>query len=204
MINSLKQLMLGIFNSKNNLEENADDDSILPILPVIHGTQVGTAWSIATTGFAALSKVDSGFFGKGMYFTSFCRYAFPYTQFGNNPCMLVALTNPGNVYPVLEQHKGEYSLLGQAITPGYNSHYVRTLKNGYCVSAKSDDSFDELVIEQEAQIVPIFILELDPDQSKEWQIRMNREVVITSDDNESYVPTTQNSSTTTTINIGDM
>jgi len=160
----------------------------LPVLPVIHGTQSDVAWKIASTGFAALSSLDAGYFGKGIYFTSSCQYSAPYTQFGELPCMILALIIPGNIYPVIEQHKGDYSLMGNAITPGCNSHYVRTHKDGSCVSQPENKSFDELIMEQEAQIVPIAILELDQSGIKAWQSKMNRET--TFDDQSRPISTT--------------
>jgi hypothetical protein len=48
------------------------------ILPVIHGTALATAWKICATGFANLSCLDDGFFGKGIYFTTYALYALPY------------------------------------------------------------------------------------------------------------------------------
>jgi len=148
----------------------------LPLLPVLHGTQFAIAWKIATTGFAALSSLDAGYFGKGVYFTSSCKYSYPYTKFGPNPCMILSFVNPGNIYPVIENHQSDFSLLGSAIIPGYNSHYIRTTKDGCCLSQPSNNSFDEFVMEQEAQIVPVVILELNPDASKHWQSRMQREL----------------------------
>jgi len=159
-------------------EFNAEELLSLPVLPVIHGTQLGTAWSISSTGFAALSATDAGFFGKGIYFTSSCKYALPYTQFGSQPCLLISLINPGNVYPVIEHHKSDYSLMGTAITPGYNSHYICTSKDGSCVTKEENSNYDEFVIEQEAQIIPIAIIELDPTSSKKWQTKMSREIAL--------------------------
>lgn len=40
-----------------------------PIVPLFHGTDYPIAESICETGFAALSSLDAGFFGKGIYFT---------------------------------------------------------------------------------------------------------------------------------------
>jgi len=155
------------FNQKVNIWSfNSTNLDALPILPVIHGTQTSTAMKIASTGFAALSSLDAGYFGKGIYFSSSCLYALPYTQFGNNPSLIVALAIPGNVYPVIEHHKGTTALMGAAIKPGYNSHFVITKQDGYCVSDSSDTGCDELVVEQEAQIVPIYVVELDASTTK--------------------------------------
>jgi len=142
------------FNFNKSLE--------LPILAVVHGTQTDIAWKILRTGFVALSSVDAGFYGKGTYFSSYSEYALPYTQFGTNPCFIIAFIIPGNVYPVSEQHDSENSLMGAALKPGYNSHYVVTKKNGNCVTKPTkNDVFDEIVLEQEKYVVPLYIIELD-------------------------------------------
>jgi len=149
----------------------------LPIIPAIHGTQTNTAWSICSTGFAALSATDAGFFGKGIYFTTSCKYAFPYCMIaGDTPCMIVTLLTPGNIYPVNEDHKGDKTLLGGAIKPGYNMHYVLTDKDGNCLKTPTDHHFDELVVDQETQIVPILVIELDGKATKEASRNMDRDV----------------------------
>jgi len=51
--------------------------------------------------------------------------------------------------------------LGTAIKPGYNSHYVRTSRFGKVATAETDTTFDEIVVPQEAQIVPAFIFSFD-------------------------------------------
>jgi len=37
----------------------------LPIIAVVHGTDEDIAWKIISAGFAALSSLDDGFYGKG-------------------------------------------------------------------------------------------------------------------------------------------
>jgi len=68
--------------------------------------------------------------------------------------------------------------MGTAITPGYNSHYICTSKDGSCVTKEENSNYDEFVIEQEAQIIPIAIIELDPTSSKKWQTKMSREIAL--------------------------
>jgi len=46
------------------------------ILPTVHGTEFNCAKSICSTGFATLSSIDSGWYGSGIYFTTFAMYAF--------------------------------------------------------------------------------------------------------------------------------
>jgi len=65
---------------------------------------------------------------------------------------------------VTESHKGSDSLLGAATKGGFNSHFAVVGRLGL-IAINEDyeqiDIFDEIVIPQEAQIVPAFIVSLD-------------------------------------------
>jgi len=50
----------------------------VPIIPAAHGTDLVVAKQICSSGFAALSSLDAGFYGKGIYFSSSCMYTTPY------------------------------------------------------------------------------------------------------------------------------
>jgi len=122
------------------------------------------AFKIAKTGFAALSSLDPGWYGQGIYFTTRACYTTPYCKDKNEPCIIIAIAIPGNVYPVIEDPTGQLSLTGKPITPGYNSHYVLTSQDGAIWSTPPQKLFDELVISQEAQLVPLFVAQLHKDQ----------------------------------------
>jgi len=71
----------------------------------------------------------------------------------------------GNAFPVTEHPKVEKSYMGAALTPGYHSHYVLTRKDGYpspkiLHKSQGEDYYDELVIEQEAAILPYYLLKI--------------------------------------------
>jgi len=54
-------------------------------------------------------------------------------------------------------------MLGKSIKTGYQSHYVITTKRGKPFTDRDyerNDPFDELILDQEAQVVPIFLLTL--------------------------------------------
>lgn len=63
----------------------------------------------------------------------------------------------------------------QPIVSGYNSHYVRTTKAGFVQTKPKNTSYDELVILQEGQVVPAFILTFDEEDIKsrlaKWEQR---------------------------------
>jgi len=76
------------------------------IVPMLHGTDAMIAEKICETGFAALSSLDAGFFGKGIYFTSFSMYTLPYISSRKIPAIILSWVLPGHVYPVTEDHQG--------------------------------------------------------------------------------------------------
>jgi len=141
---------------------NAADDQT-PVIPVVHGTDAAVAWKIIQTGFSALSSLDAGWFGRGMYFTSSLQYALPYFAAKPTPSVLVCLAVPGNPYPVVEHKDDPRTKLGSPIPSGYQSHYVLTNKDGTpCKEKQAEGEFyDELVLDQEVQVVPVALIEFD-------------------------------------------
>lgn len=54
---------------------------------------------------------------------------------------------------------------------GYNSHYVLTEKDGDCVQQKKKHGYyDEVVIEQESQIAPVYLIKLNRSALKSVKI----------------------------------
>jgi len=129
-----------------------------PIIPAFHGTDMTVAEKICETGFAALSRLDAGWFGRGIYFSSYPQYCIPYITDRQQPAVLVSYILPGNVYPVIEKHSGPHSIEGTAIKSGFNSHYVVTNKTGEAITQPDTETFNEIVVPQEAQIVPAFLV----------------------------------------------
>jgi Leucine-rich repeat (LRR) protein len=150
---------------KNNILKY--DDELVPLVPVLHGTDLEVAKKIAKTGFASLSSLDAGFFGKGIYFTTHLLYTLPYACGKRNPVVILSYVNMGNVYPVTEDHRGSNSLSGAAIKSSYNSHFVLTNKDGTVTNNFDGIICDEIVVGQESQILPAFIIELDVDSCLE-------------------------------------
>jgi len=135
------------------------------VLPVCHGTEESIAWKIASVGFANLSTTDAGFYGKGIYFSSSASYTVPYFSNTRKPAILICFTIPGNPFPVNENPKDEKNLTGKALAVGYQSHYVVTTAAGFPLKLQDWNSqlkrYDELVIAQEAQVVPLFLVRVD-------------------------------------------
>jgi len=153
---------------------------LVPVIPMLHGTDAAVAWKILDTGFSALSSLDAGFYGSGIYFTSSAQYALPYYSGKKNPAVLICLAIPGNVYPVTEHPKSENTIMGQPIKSGYQSHYVLTTKDGNpCTQRAAPGShYDELVLSQEAQVVPIAIIEFSQGKLVPFALRFQREIPV--------------------------
>lgn len=152
-------------------------DLTCPIIPTAHGTELYLAEKISQTGFANLSKLDAGYFGSGIYFSTFVMYTLPYFASKKKPSVIVSYVIPGNIYPVKEHHKSPESLLGKPLQSGYNSHYIVTTKSGTCISEEREGAtYDELVIPLEGQIVPAFIFEISNENFKDLNASWDREV----------------------------
>lgn len=140
-----------------------NQDLQVPLIPALHGTNYPVAEKIAQTGFASLSSLDAGYYGKGIYFTSSILYTLPYACLHREPALILSYLNMGNIFPVTEDHRGPKSLMGTPIKSGYNSHLVLTAKDGtvYRPEENQDIVCDEIVVAQESQILPAFIIRLD-------------------------------------------
>src|SRR6185503_16776670 len=94
-------------------------DLPVPILPFLHATDYFSAMNICQTGFCALSQLDSGWYGKGIYFTSYAIYATQYLTGKKQPVMILSWIIPGSIYPVVEDPFGKDSMGGKALESGF-------------------------------------------------------------------------------------
>jgi len=79
-----------------------------------------------------------------------------------NPALILSFVIPGNVFPVTESKDGADSLLGKPITKSCGSHYALVTKDGLvCKQRMEKDYFTEIIVEQEAQILPSFVFLVD-------------------------------------------
>jgi hypothetical protein len=78
---------------------------------------------------------------------------------------------------VIEHPHYDGSFMGTAMTPGYHSHYVLTRKDGYpCPKILYEEQFyDELVIEQEASILPFYLLKISTDNLSTLALAFQKE-----------------------------
>jgi len=153
--------------------------SSVPILATVHGTAGANAWKICQGGFAALSSLDSGYFGAGIYFTTSAKYALPYYATKGDPSIIISWVLPGNAYPVIEHPRKNGNLAGTIIKPGYQSHYVCTNNKGMPFPSPDPSYtgvYDEIVINQEAQCAPAYVLVLDNTTFPKLIVSFNRSV----------------------------
>jgi len=150
-----------------------------PILAVAHATCLKKATKILVTGFASISIIDKGYYGKGMYFSSSALYTIPYCLYAPDPCIIICFLLPGNPFPVIENPSTSENLIGSPIISGYQSHYIVTSMNGFpSPDENKSRKFNEILIDQESQVVPIFLVELDNSNFAELAQFVKREVII--------------------------
>jgi len=143
------------WNEKGGQPEN------VPIIPALHGTDKDVGMSIASKGFSAIASLDEGFYGKGIYFTSYGHYAVPYFISKKNPVLLISLCVFGNAYPVIEAADSPNTFLGKPIKSGYQSHFVLTDSQGKPVLTDQLGvglEYNEFVVAQESQVVAVYMI----------------------------------------------
>jgi len=105
-------------------------------------------------------------------------YALPYFGTKRSPAVIIAYVIPGNIYPVIEDINSNNSFAGAAIKAGYQSHYVVTERTGMPPkSICNGNVYDELVIPQESQITPAFVIEIGFSGLAQLRLDWNREVL---------------------------
>lgn len=122
-----------------------------------------------------------GIYGAGHYFTTSAKYSSPFFIKKDVPALIISYCIPGNPYPIIQQGMNflTFSLnpsvsvssylldLGNtSLKPGYQSHYVCTTQTGFPISELNSNTelFGEIIINQEEQVVPAYILILEPNQ----------------------------------------
>jgi len=167
----------------SQFRDEFNDGSKLFKVPMIQGTIENAAWKIIENGFGTAATLDDGYYGKGVYLTTTFEYANTYSK---DKVFVIALALPGNPFPIIEHpfkrdENGEVlssietgkkipnpeGYFGRACNPGYQSHYT-IVKPFYPIENESVDLSkryrDELVIFQDAQALPLFLIYYDQNQ----------------------------------------
>jgi len=176
----LRERVIQHFSDKKHLWlwNNTSAHEMCPVLPAVHATSIPIAQKIASAGFASLSLLDAGYYGKGIYFSTSALYTLPYFATKPSPAILICFVLPGNPYPVIESPKEKHSIVGSHIKAGFQSHYVLTGKSGFPLVEEDYQKglriYDEVVINQEGQVVPLFMLKIDTSNILEVQKHFER------------------------------
>lgn len=114
-------------------------------------------------GFAALSTLDEGFYGRGIYFSHNFEYSAMYgINFGTETfCVMTCAVVYGNPYPVIEKpvkmtvDSSAISLMGRSCMPRYDAHvtivsrkenYFPMPLEGFCVLCTIAKHFNTLLL----------------------------------------------------------
>lgn len=92
---------------------------------------------------------------------------------------MICLLLPGNPYPVIESPQTKKHE-GKPLENGYQSHYVVTKMDGLPFDLNDSSLigysiFNEIVVSQESQVVPIFIVQLKSSNFDTIKQQFNRE-----------------------------
>ena len=156
-----------------------DPEETVPILACLHATDFDTAKSISSKGFCALATLDEGFYGKGIYFSTYGSYVALYFLGKQKPAILVNLAICGNAFPIVEAATDKNGFLGKPTASGYQSHFVLTKSDGTPIKTMhSDDESNEIVVSQEAQVVPIYIVRVASGQKLEQFTRSDSSLTV--------------------------
>jgi hypothetical protein len=139
-----------------------------------HGCKRDIVSQLVSDGFAALSQLDNGWFGKAMYFTSSAEYAAKYTD--PTGCLIMCYVVLLNPFPVITDDapplvpSKTFRFYGTGNYANYQCHYIpvapvnedtwwnfRPPPNGV-----QDATFDEFAIFQQSDILPQVIVHLKP------------------------------------------
>ncbi|CAF2955365.1 unnamed protein product [Rotaria sp. Silwood2] len=144
----------------------------LPIARMWHGCRRNDLKHILSDGFAALSTLDDGYFGKGIYFSSSAKYVTRYCG-ESGGCLIMCYVLISNPFPVVasdappSEPPERFRLYGRGNYKNYQCHYIpiSPADNGDPwdfrppSSGITDDAlYDELVVFQEAYILPQIII----------------------------------------------
>lgn len=134
------------------------------VIPMFHGTRKEAIDGILKTGYANLATTDSGFFGKGLYFTSYPEYAFKVYGDGTLLFNWVAIFS---AYPVSPND----DLNGKSNMSNYDAHYALVKPKNpdnpdekYFISIQDHEKpkYDELIVFDASHIFPQYIVTVTP------------------------------------------
>ncbi|CAF1153154.1 unnamed protein product [Adineta steineri] len=131
---------------------------------LFHGTKLHNLNNIFGTNFKTfytanpdhIHITDSGWYGQGVYFSSSPKYCATYAGSTPNGIMylICSLIKLGEVY-----HVKDMSYQGKPMRTDSDTHYVKVNHSGHPINAEHS-FFEEFVIKQSEQILPLYIIGL--------------------------------------------
>lgn len=150
-----------------------------------HGCTVDVARKISSTGVADLRRFDGGWFGAGVYLTPEASYALMYSGTDNKRCIVGCWVIVGSCYPVTRTHDydnaedfSEKSISkfhpsypnpkvrnDKALEKGFDAHFA-SVSSEVGFHSSRNPQFDELILKQEVQVLPRYIVILEPVEAR--------------------------------------
>ena len=147
------------------------------LLPMWHATNAKILPDLFETGFANLSLVDSGFFGKGIYSTAEAKYAQTvYGKMHPTSALLMNWVASFSAYPVIDGDM--LALQGYGNYANHDAHFIPVRPanskdpnevNFYPCRVGEKSTFTEMVVFQSAQCLPRYVVQLQSDLLKSPQ-----------------------------------
>lgn len=171
---------------KSEVNKYAVANRHVKILPMFHGTNSKHFDSIFRTGFDNLATTDVGYFGKGIYNTSYAKYAWQVYSTGGFIFNWVAFYS---AFPVIQQDMK--TLVGTGKQGNYDANYVlvrpmnpanKAEKVFIPISQKEQPVYDELVVFESAQVLPRYIVSLAALNVKELASKPSKSQLVTAMD----------------------
>ncbi|CAF1477860.1 unnamed protein product [Didymodactylos carnosus] len=128
---------------------------------LFHGTQTSNFDGIFEKNFqnfVGSKRTDSGWYGRGIYFSTSPKYCASYAHSDVNSIvyLICSLVKLGKMY-----HVTDMSYMGKEMRVDSDSHYVKVTASGHPTNAEHS-FFEEFVIKQSNQILPLYIIGLRP------------------------------------------
>ncbi|CAF1379724.1 unnamed protein product, partial [Didymodactylos carnosus] len=143
------------------------------IVRMWHGCRTSTLEDLLRDGFTALGRLDDGWYGKAMYFTSSAKYATHYIE-GTDGCLILCYVIILNPFPVIADDAlpnvspNKFRFYGRGNHKRYQCHYAlvsptdgeNTADCRPPPSGINDAVYDELAVFQEVNILPQIVVHL--------------------------------------------
>jgi len=164
---------LKVLDQLTQLTKQVSHNRNVKIVRMWHGCSYELLPYIISDGFATVSIRDEGWFGRGMYFTSSAKYATQYS--GKYGCLIMSYIIILNPFPIItddapvHMETSTFRFNGQGNYKTYQCHYApvapisyeaKYLDNRPPATGHDDSVFDELVVFQQADILPQIVVHL--------------------------------------------